>query len=165
MRWLRLISAIVLAKFKKRLSIFDESNIAFRVWVTDVDAAIMNHATMMTIMEMGRVEMPGPVRKSETGTLLNDVMNPRINAAAIPARMLGSTTSKNARSRFAPKLTAASSTAGSSKQTDANTCFRIAGNPCPWSRPRTGCSTTLGIELAHRRRSVLGGSSRLRSRV
>ena len=56
MRWLRLISALVAAKFRKKLSISEESNISFRVWLTDVDVSIMNHVSMMTVMEMGRLD-------------------------------------------------------------------------------------------------------------
>ena len=53
MRWFKLIFAILTATFRKKLTVFEESNINFRVWPTDVDANIMNHAPMMTIMEMG----------------------------------------------------------------------------------------------------------------
>jgi len=56
MRWLRLLSAILAANYRSKLSITEESNITFRVWLTDVDASIMNHATMLTVMEMGRID-------------------------------------------------------------------------------------------------------------
>ena len=56
MRWLRLLFAIFSAKYRSKLTITEESNITFRVWLTDVDASIMNHATMMTVMEMGRID-------------------------------------------------------------------------------------------------------------
>jgi acyl-CoA thioesterase FadM len=55
-RWLRLLFAIFSAKYRSKLTITEESNITFRVWLTDVDASIMNHATMMTVMEMGRID-------------------------------------------------------------------------------------------------------------
>ena len=56
MRWIRLILAIYSAKYRSKLSISEESNITFRVWFTDVDASVMNHAPMMTVMEMGRID-------------------------------------------------------------------------------------------------------------
>ena len=56
MRWLRLSTAIFSAKHKSKLSITDVSKIKFRVWLTDIDASIMNHAAMMTVMEMGRID-------------------------------------------------------------------------------------------------------------
>ena len=56
MRWLRLSTAIFSAKHKSKLSITDVSEIKFRVWLTDIDASIMNHAAMMTVMEMGRID-------------------------------------------------------------------------------------------------------------
>lgn len=56
MRWLRLIYALVRSSFKHRLTIKDTSIINFRVWVTDVDATIMNHAAMMTVFETGRLD-------------------------------------------------------------------------------------------------------------
>ena len=56
MRWLRLSTTILTAKHKSKLSIKDVSDIKFRVWFTDVDASIMNHAAMMTVMEKGRID-------------------------------------------------------------------------------------------------------------
>lgn len=56
MRWLRLSTAIFSAKHRSKLSITDVLEIKFRVWLTDIDASIMNHATMMTVMEMGRID-------------------------------------------------------------------------------------------------------------
>ncbi|MCK4818861.1 acyl-CoA thioesterase [bacterium] len=56
MRWIRLLFAILSAKYRSKLTITEESNITFRVWLTDVDASVMNHATMMTVMEMGRID-------------------------------------------------------------------------------------------------------------
>jgi hypothetical protein len=56
MRWLRLSIALFSAKHKSKLSITDVSEIKFRVWLTDIDVSIMNHAAMMTVMEMGRID-------------------------------------------------------------------------------------------------------------
>ena len=63
-------------------------------------------------MSIGKVVTPGPVRKSETGTWLNEVTNPKIKAARMPCTMLGNTMRKKVRSRVAPSMTAASSTSG-----------------------------------------------------
>jgi acyl-CoA thioesterase FadM len=57
MRWIRLLFAILFAKYRTKLSVSEESNISFRVWISDVDASVMNHATMMTVMEMGRIDL------------------------------------------------------------------------------------------------------------
>lgn len=57
MRWLRLLATIFLAHFRSKISPQDTSTTNFRVWLTDVDASVMNHATMMTAMEMGRIDL------------------------------------------------------------------------------------------------------------
>ena len=44
------------AKRKSKLQITDESKIDFTVWPTDIDVSIMNHAAIMTVMEMGRID-------------------------------------------------------------------------------------------------------------
>jgi len=56
MRWVRLIYGILSARFRAKLSINEESRIPFTVWLTDIDASVMNHAAMMTVMEMGRID-------------------------------------------------------------------------------------------------------------
>lgn len=56
MRWIRLLLAMLNAKFRSRLDITDSSVISFRVWLTDIDISIMNHAALLTVMEMGRVD-------------------------------------------------------------------------------------------------------------
>lgn len=56
MRWFRLFPTIFTAKNRSKLSISEESNLTFRVWPTDIDVSIMNHAAMMTVMEMGRID-------------------------------------------------------------------------------------------------------------
>jgi len=59
MRWLRLIYALLSARFRSKLSIGQESRIRFTVWVTDIDGAVMNHAALMTAMAGRRFQ---PVR-------------------------------------------------------------------------------------------------------
>lgn len=56
MRWLRLLIAIMSARYRSKLTLSGESVLSFRVWLTDVDASVMNHATMMTVMETGRID-------------------------------------------------------------------------------------------------------------
>lgn len=56
MRWLKLLYALISANFRSKVSPTDESILNFRVWLTDIDVAIMNHAAMMTVMEMGRID-------------------------------------------------------------------------------------------------------------
>jgi acyl-CoA thioesterase FadM len=45
------------ARFRRGLTISQDSVVDFRVWVTDVDASIMNHAALMTVMETGRLDL------------------------------------------------------------------------------------------------------------
>jgi acyl-CoA thioesterase FadM len=56
-RWLRLGFALLRARFRSPLAIMQESEIRFRVWLTDIDASVMNHAAMLTVMEMGRIDL------------------------------------------------------------------------------------------------------------
>ena len=44
------------ARFRSRLRINEASTIRFKVWVTDIDVSIMNHAAIMTVMETGRLD-------------------------------------------------------------------------------------------------------------
>jgi len=57
MRWLRLLLALISARYRSKLDVNDISILTFRVWITDVDASIMNHAALMTVMEAGRIDM------------------------------------------------------------------------------------------------------------
>ena len=57
MRWIRLLLALISARYRCKLSVNDTSTLSFRVWITDVDATIMNHAAMMTVMEAGRIDL------------------------------------------------------------------------------------------------------------
>ena len=57
MRWLRLLWALITARYRSKLGVNDPSVLSFRVWITDVDASIMNHAAMMTVMEAGRIDL------------------------------------------------------------------------------------------------------------
>ncbi|MBI5373772.1 MAG: acyl-CoA thioesterase [Sphingobacteriales bacterium] len=56
MRWLRLLLALLFAKFRVKLDISETSFKSFRVWLTDIDASIMNHAAILTVFESGRID-------------------------------------------------------------------------------------------------------------
>ena len=56
MRWLRLLIALIRARFRPSLDVNGFSESDFTVWITDVDASVMNHAALMTVMEAGRID-------------------------------------------------------------------------------------------------------------
>jgi acyl-CoA thioesterase FadM len=56
MRWTRLLLALLTAKFRKPVPVTGTSELSFRVWITDIDVSIMNHAALLTVMEMGRID-------------------------------------------------------------------------------------------------------------
>jgi acyl-CoA thioesterase FadM len=56
MRWIRLATTLIAARYRSKLRINEPSVISCRVWVTDIDISIMNHAAMMSVMEMGRID-------------------------------------------------------------------------------------------------------------
>ena len=56
MRWIRLLSALMIARGRSRLPVTGESSLSFRVWLTDIDISIMNHAAILTVMEAGRID-------------------------------------------------------------------------------------------------------------
>jgi acyl-CoA thioesterase FadM len=55
-RLLKLGLALVIAFFRAKLTLQETSETYFRVWPTDVDVSIMNHASAMTVMEAGRID-------------------------------------------------------------------------------------------------------------
>jgi hypothetical protein len=61
----------------------------------------------------GKVVVPTPVRKIETGTLSKDVMKANSAPAAMPGRISGSVTLTKAVRRLAPRVQAASSSSAS----------------------------------------------------
>lgn len=56
MRWIRLLLALTKAKFKNKVKATDTVELSFNVWITDIDVSIMNHAAIMTIFEIGRLD-------------------------------------------------------------------------------------------------------------
>ena len=56
MRWIKLLSTLGKAKFRTKLKGSETSTLSFRVWVTDIDVSVMNHAAIMTVFEMGRAD-------------------------------------------------------------------------------------------------------------
>lgn len=57
MRWIRLIIAMIRAKFKNKLTGTETIIKTFRVWITDIDVSVMNHAAIMTVFETGRLDL------------------------------------------------------------------------------------------------------------
>ncbi|HXI21310.1 MAG TPA: thioesterase family protein [Gemmatimonadales bacterium] len=55
-RWIRVLLTILRSWRLPRLGVDQESDLTFRVWPTDADLSIMNHATFLTIMEQGRID-------------------------------------------------------------------------------------------------------------
>jgi acyl-CoA thioesterase FadM len=47
---------MIAARYRSAIGIHDASHLNFRVWFTDVDIAIMNHAALMTVLEAGRLD-------------------------------------------------------------------------------------------------------------
>lgn len=56
MRWIRLAHALVRAKFKSTIKATDTTSLTFRVWLTEIDVSIMNHAAIVTVLEAGRID-------------------------------------------------------------------------------------------------------------
>ena len=77
---------------------------------TDTEATVgsKNCSTCARIW-IGSVEMPGPVRNSDTDTSLIEVMKASMKAAITPERTLGRTMVKNVLTGCDPSETAASS--------------------------------------------------------
>jgi len=57
MRWIRLLLAMFSARFKKKLVGTETVTKSFRVWITDIDVSVMNHAAIMTVLETGRIDL------------------------------------------------------------------------------------------------------------
>ena len=56
MRWIKLLSALGRAKFRSKVKGSATTTLDFRVWITDIDVTVMNHAAIMTVFEMGRAD-------------------------------------------------------------------------------------------------------------
>lgn len=56
MRWLKLSLALLRAKFKSKIDPSMTSMLTFWVWLTDIDVSLMNHASILTVMETGRID-------------------------------------------------------------------------------------------------------------
>lgn len=57
MRWLRLLLALISARYKTKLVGTETVRKSFRVWLTDIDVSVMNHAAIMTVLETGRLDL------------------------------------------------------------------------------------------------------------
>ncbi len=56
MRWIRLLSALIEAKFKSKIQANETTSFSFRVWITEIDVSVMNHAEILSVMETGRID-------------------------------------------------------------------------------------------------------------
>jgi acyl-CoA thioesterase FadM len=56
MRWIRLLCAFIYAKFRRKITVDETTILKFRVWITDIDVSIMNHAAILTVMEAARID-------------------------------------------------------------------------------------------------------------
>jgi acyl-CoA thioesterase FadM len=56
MRWIKLLLALIKAKFRSKIKGADTTRFKFRVWISDIDVSVMNHASIMTAFEMGRAD-------------------------------------------------------------------------------------------------------------
>lgn len=57
MRKIRLLIALIQAKFKKEVIATETVSSSFRVWISDIDVSVMNHAAIMTVLETGRIDL------------------------------------------------------------------------------------------------------------
>ena len=53
-RWLRILSILIGARFRKKIKPDEEITLNFRVRIADVDLSIMNNTAIMAITELGR---------------------------------------------------------------------------------------------------------------
>src|SRR5690348_11462060 len=56
-RWVRFLLTVLRSISRSRLRVDQESILDLRVWPTDADLALMNHAAFLTLMEQGRVDL------------------------------------------------------------------------------------------------------------
>lgn len=57
MRWIRLLLALISARFKRKVEGTETICKSFRVWLTDIDVSVTNHAAILTILETGRIDL------------------------------------------------------------------------------------------------------------
>ncbi len=55
-RWLRFLLTVLRSTVRPRLRADQESVLDLRVWPTDADLTLMNHACYLTLMEQGRID-------------------------------------------------------------------------------------------------------------
>jgi acyl-CoA thioesterase FadM len=56
-RWVRFLLTVLRSISRPRLRVDQESILDLRVWPTDADLSLMNHAGYLTVMEQGRVDL------------------------------------------------------------------------------------------------------------
>lgn len=56
MRWIKLLTTLLKARFRPKAKGNETTSLNFRVWINDIDVTVMNHAAIMTVFEMGRAD-------------------------------------------------------------------------------------------------------------
>jgi acyl-CoA thioesterase FadM len=56
-RWLRFLMTVLSARRRPAMEVRDTSRLRFRVWPTECDAAFLNHAALLVMMECGRIDL------------------------------------------------------------------------------------------------------------
>lgn len=56
MRWIRLLLGLIKARFRSKIQATETTSFEFHVWITDIDISVMNHASLLTVMEVGRID-------------------------------------------------------------------------------------------------------------
>ncbi len=56
-RWLRFLMTVLSARRRSPMEVRDTSALRFRVWPTECDAAFLNHAALLVMMECGRIDL------------------------------------------------------------------------------------------------------------
>lgn len=83
--WFRVLRVIVLALWRKRLGLLDESRLSFRVWPTDLDINVhMNNARYLALMDLGRLDLI--VRTGMARRVWTEKLQPVIGAALVRYR-------------------------------------------------------------------------------
>jgi acyl-CoA thioesterase FadM len=56
-RWLRFLMTLLWARRRPAMEVRDTSLLELRVWPTECDAAWLNHAALLVLMECGRIDL------------------------------------------------------------------------------------------------------------
>ena len=83
--YLRLIRVVLAALFGRRIGVFDDSVVAFRVWPNDLDLNLhLNNGRYLTVMDLGRTDLM--IRAGLVGIIRRQGWMPVIAAVTIRYR-------------------------------------------------------------------------------